>query len=177
LRPQKRTVATASFRPSFAWRGDRSRPRAAQPPQPQPWPQPPPPPPCPPHPAATLTRRDSVSLSKTWKVDKLTSAISSSPRKIRRALSCNAAFVGAVAEVPPVMARETPAAPNAKAVLLVFRFGFRSPSPFEVSESEHPVAPYKPVEAELGSNDAAMREPTDLSLNRYKEIEQEQIAR
>jgi hypothetical protein len=64
-----------------------------------------------------------------------------------------------------------------KRSFLCSALAFASPSPFEVSESEHPVAPYKPVEAELGSNDAAMREPTDLSLNRYKEIEQEQIAR
>jgi hypothetical protein len=56
------------------------------------------------------------SLSKTWNVARLTSEISSSVRINRRALSCNGAFVaGAVADAAPVIARETPAAPNAKA--------------------------------------------------------------
>src|SRR4029078_10118604 len=61
---------------------------------------------------------DSVFLSKTWKVARLTSAISSSPRKIRLALSCDGTIVGAVGDTPPVMAKDPPAAPNAKAVLL-----------------------------------------------------------
>jgi hypothetical protein len=60
-------------------------------------------------------------LSKTWKVARLTSEISSSPRKIRRALSCDGISVGAVADAPPVMAKETPAAPKAKAAFLTFR--------------------------------------------------------
>ena len=67
-------------------------------------------------------RRDSLSLSKTWKVARLVSAISSSPRKICLALSCDGAAVGAVADAPPVMAKDTPAAPNAKAALLAVRF-------------------------------------------------------
>src|ERR1700683_2779077 len=59
------------------------------------------------------------SLSKTWKVARLTSEISSSVRISRRALSCDATFVaGAVADAAPVIARETPAAPNAKAAFL-----------------------------------------------------------
>jgi hypothetical protein len=61
-------------------------------------------------------------LSKTWKVAKLTSEISSSPRKIRRALSCNGTFVfGATADAPPTMAKETPAAPKATAAFEMFR--------------------------------------------------------
>jgi hypothetical protein len=60
-----------------------------------------------------------------WKVATLTSVISSSPRKIRRALSCDGIFVGAVADAPPVMAKDTPAAPNAKAAVVTFRFGRR----------------------------------------------------
>src|ERR1700722_5514448 len=59
------------------------------------------------------------SLSKTWKVARLTSEISSSARINRRALSSNGAFVvGALADAAPVIARETPAAPNAKAAFL-----------------------------------------------------------
>ena len=67
-------------------------------------------------------RRNSLSLSKTWKVARLVSAISSSPRKICLALSRDGAAVGAVADAPPVMAKDTPAAPNAKAALLAVRF-------------------------------------------------------
>src|SRR5580692_5129774 len=56
------------------------------------------------------------SLSKTWKVARLTSEISSSVRIRRRALSCDGRSVaGAVADAAPVIARETPAAPHAKA--------------------------------------------------------------
>src|SRR6202035_3579419 len=59
------------------------------------------------------------SRSKTWKVARLTSEISSSVRISRRALSCDGTFVvGAVADAAPVIARETPAAPNAKAAFL-----------------------------------------------------------
>jgi hypothetical protein len=58
------------------------------------------------------------SLSKTWKVARLTSENSSSPRINRRALSCDGTFVvGAVADAAPVITRETPAAPNAQAAL------------------------------------------------------------
>ena len=42
--------------------------------------------------------------------------------KIRLASSRNGKFVGAVANAPPVMVKDTPAAPNAKAALLVVRF-------------------------------------------------------
>jgi hypothetical protein len=59
------------------------------------------------------------SLSKTWNVARLTSEISSSVRINRRALSCDGTFVaGALADAAPVIARETPAAPNAKAAFL-----------------------------------------------------------
>ena len=64
---------------------------------------------------------------------------SSSPRKIRRALSCDTTFVGAVAEAPPVMAKDTPAAPNAKAALLAFRFGPRFAS--TIMKSPGQIAP------------------------------------
>ena len=61
-------------------------------------------------------------MSKTWKVAKLTSETSSSPRTIRRALSCDGTFVaGAVADAPPPIAKETPAAPNTKAAFRLFR--------------------------------------------------------
>jgi hypothetical protein len=40
-------------------------------------------------------------------------------------VSCDVVLVGAVADAPPVMARDTPAAPNAKAALPAFRFGLR----------------------------------------------------
>src|SRR5580658_190829 len=66
------------------------------------------------------------SLSKTWNVARLTSEISSSVRISRRALSCDGTFVaGAVADAAPVIARETPAAPNAKAAFLRFRMELR----------------------------------------------------
>jgi hypothetical protein len=68
------------------------------------------------------------------------SAISSSPRKICRALSCDARFAGAVADAPPVMAKDTPAAPNAKAAVFTFRFGLRLAFAIEVSGSECPAA-------------------------------------
>jgi hypothetical protein len=54
------------------------------------------------------------------------SEISSSPRKIRRALSSDATLVvDAVADAPPVTAKETPAAPNTKAAFPTFRLELR----------------------------------------------------
>jgi hypothetical protein len=50
------------------------------------------------------------------------SEISSSPRKVRRALSCEGCVVaGAVADAPPTVAIEIPAAPNAKAAFRPLR--------------------------------------------------------
>jgi hypothetical protein len=51
----------------------------------------------------------------------LTSEISFSKKKIRLASSCDGAFAGAVADAPPVMAKDAPAAPNAKAAVLAVR--------------------------------------------------------
>jgi hypothetical protein len=66
------------------------------------------------------------SLSKTWNVARLTSEISSSARISRRALSCDGTVVaGALADAAPVIARETPAAPHAKAAFARLRLELR----------------------------------------------------
>ncbi len=65
-------------------------------------------------------------MSKTWKVAKLMSDISSSPRTIRFALSSDGTFVvGAVADARPPIAKETPAAPKTKAAFRRFSLELR----------------------------------------------------
>jgi hypothetical protein len=107
--------------------------RAPQPPQPQPRqppqrqpPQPRQPPQRQPQAICWKPALPPFSLSKRWKVARLTSAISSSPSKtdwVGEVFSCGVSAVGrADAEAPPASEKVNPAAPNAGTAALVTRF-------------------------------------------------------
>lgn len=76
---------------------------------------------------ATCTPLPTFSLSKTWNVARLTSAISSSPSMsakfgARLVVCCTSAIGTADADAPPVSEKVKPAAPSAGKAALVTRF-------------------------------------------------------
>src|SRR5689334_25090795 len=98
--------------------------QARQPRQP-PQPRQPRQPPQPRH--ASCTPLPAFSLSKRWKVARLTSAISSSPSNTdcdgEKFSFCGVSAVGSVdAEAPPASEKVNPAAPNAGATAFAARF-------------------------------------------------------
>ena len=117
--PTPQPTAQPTAQPAHRQPTPHRQPRQArQPPQPR----------QPPHPRhASCTRLPAFSLSKRWKVARLTSAISSSSSVIAwpvpRCGNCCRSGVGtADADAPPASENVNPAAPNAGTATLVTRF-------------------------------------------------------